>query len=255
MKSKLQIIVLLVASLNMFGQEEATSTKAEVDPSKPTNLYTQVNANLESSFSDSQNLYGMRFNVQYALNPDNLFLVEIPLLYNDRTEKFGISDSRIRYFSVVKRNISKSFIAIAPFADITVPIGSYEDGLGSSSWSIAVGSVFGIIASPKLALFPGVSYVHITKPASDLIPDDLKFTGNGVGLQFNASYSFSKQTYMFINPTPAFINSNSNWKTVWTGEFSLNHIFIPNKFKANLFWGPNFTYDIHVLRLGATLFL
>ncbi|MEC3906083.1 hypothetical protein VOI54_03580 [Tamlana sp. 2201CG12-4] len=245
------ILAVLCFHLTLVAQEE----EKDVDASKPTNLYTQVNANLESSFSKGQNLYGMRFNVRYAFNPDNLVLAEVPFMHNDRTNKFGVSDARLRYFSVVKRNISKKFIAIAPFTDITVPTGSFENGLGTSSWSIAVGNVFGFVLTPKLAIFPGISYVHVTKPSTNLIPDELKFSGNGIGLQFNASYSFSKRTFLFINPSPIFMNTNSTWKAVWWGEFNLNHVFVPNKFLANIFWGPNFTNEINVIRLGATFFL
>lgn len=250
----LLLFILLITAMNLMAQEDAPK-KQEVDPSKPTNLYTQINTNLEGSFSDVQNLYGLRVNVSYAATPDNLFLIEVPLMYNDRTEKFGVADSRIRYFAVLKRNITKRFIAFAPFVDLTVPTGSFENGLGGSSWSIAAGTVFGYVAGKKLALFPGVSYVHGTKPSTDLIPEDSKFASNGIGLQFNASYSFSKRTFMFINPTPVFMNTNSNWKTIWTGELSLNHIFIPNKLKGNIFWGPNFTNDIHVIRVGTTFYL
>lgn len=256
MKTKFTIAsAMLFAAIAIYAQEGDTKEKQEVDASKPTNLYTQINTNLEGSFSDAQNLYGLRVNVSYAINPDNLILAEVPFMYNNRTEKFGISDARLRYFAVIKRNITNRFIALAPFTDITIPTGSFENGLGTSSWSIAVGSVFGIVATKKLALFPGVSYVYTTKPGTDLIPDDSKFAGNGIGLQFNASFSFTKRTFIFINPTPLFINKNSDWDAVWLGELNLNHIFIPNKLKGNIYWGPNFTNEIHVIRIGTTFYL
>jgi hypothetical protein len=47
-----------------------------------------------------------------------------PFLYNDLTKKTGLSDTRIRYFNAVKRNISKTIIAIAPFVDISIPTGN-----------------------------------------------------------------------------------------------------------------------------------
>lgn len=256
MKTRLTLVsAILCATIAIYAQEGASTEKQEIDASKPTNLYTQINTNLEGSFSEAQNLFGLRVNVSYAINPDNLILAEVPMMYNNRTEKFGISDTRIRYFAVIKRNISNRIIAIAPFTDITFPTGSFENGLGTSSWSIAIGSVFGIVATKKLALFPGVSYVYTTKPGTDLIPEDSKFAGNGIGLQFNASYSFSKRTFMFVNPTPLFINKNSKWETVWLGELNLNHIFIPNKLKGNIYWGPNFTNKIHVIRIGTTFYL
>lgn len=252
-------ISLLCASLLLcqvaFTQDSSALKKPDIDPSKPTNLYTQFNVNLEYQAGKTQNLFGVRSNIQYAVNPDNLFMIELPLLYNDRTAKFGIADVRVRYFNVVKRNISRSFIAIAPFADISLPTGSYKNGLGTSSWSLAGGAVFGFIASKKLALFPGISYVHVTKPGTDLIPEASKFTSDGIGLQFNASYSFNKSTFLFINPTPSFLNTKGNWKTFWSGELNLNKIIKPNKLKVNAYWGPNFTSKLHIFRAGATLYL
>jgi hypothetical protein len=253
---KLLIISLagLFASASLFAQDTATAKK-EIDASKPTNLYTQLNTSLEYQAGKTQNLFGVRTNVQYALNPDNLFLIELPFLYNDRTEKFGVSDMRIRYYNAVKRNISKTFIAIVPFADVSLPTGSYKNGLGSSSWSLAGGVVFGFIASKKLSLFPGINYVHITKPGTDLIAAANKFSSNGIGFQFNASYVINKQTFLFINPIPTFLNTNGNWKSIWAAEFNLNRVIKPNKFKMNVSWNPNFTSKINTFKLGGTFYL
>lgn len=60
---------------------------------------------------------------------------------------------------------------------------------------------------------------------------------------------------MFINPTPSFVNANGKWKSIWAAEFNINKIITPNKFKMNLGWNPNFTSEIHTVRLGATVFL
>jgi hypothetical protein len=241
-------------SLSSHSQE-TKSAKEEIDPSNPTNLYTQVNGSLEYQDGKYANLYGIRFNVQYAFNPDNLLLVELPYLHNDVTDKTGVSDMRVRYYHVAKKGITKSFIAIVPFLDVSIPTGSYENGLGSSSWSLAGGVVGGFVVSSKLSLFPGISYVHITKPSTDLIPDATKFASNGIGLQFNASYKFTKTTFMFFNPTPSFMNTNGDWKTFWGGDLNLNHIITPNKFKVNAGWSPNFTTEQNTFKIGATLFI
>jgi hypothetical protein len=235
--------------------QDSTVTKTEIDPSKPTNLYTQVNTTLECQDQKTQNLFGCRINVQYALNPDNLFLLELPFLYNDRTSKFGVSDTRIRYFNVVKRNISKSFIAIAPFADVTVPTGSYTSGLSSSSWNLSGGVLFGFLLSKKLSLFPGISYVHVTKPGTGMIPEQNKFSSNGFSLQCNTVYMFNKTTFIAVNPTPSFLDSNGNWNTNWTTDLNFNKIIKPNKFKMNLGCTPNFTTSAITVRFGSTFFL
>lgn len=257
LKMKKIFIVLLMGlfgSLNLSAQDTATAKK-EIDASNPTNLYTQFNVNLETQIGKTQNLYGVRVNVQYAFNPDNLMLFELPALYNDRTGKFGLGDMRIRYFTIAKKGITKKFTALVPFLDISLPIGSYKNGLGTSSWSFAGGVVGGFILSKKFSLFPGISYVHITKPGTSLIPPANKFSSDGIGLQFNASLKFDKQTFMFINPTPTFLNTNGNWKTFWSGDLNLNRVIKPNKFKMNIGWSPNFTTEVHTVRLGATFFL
>lgn len=252
-----QLVVVLTGTLcSIFSfAQDSSKAKKDIDPSNPTNLYTQLNFTLETQTGPNTTLYGLNTKVQYAFNPDNLVLIEVPLYQNSIRSAFGLGDSRVRYYTVAKKNISKRVMALVPFADITVPTGSYKNGLGSSSWSLSAGAVLGVFISKKLSLFPGLSYVHITKPSTDLIPDPLKFSANGVGLQLNASYKFNKSMFMFINPTPSFINVNSKWKSVWAAEFNLNKIITPNKFKVNLGWSPNFTSEIHILRMGATVFL
>ena len=229
--------------------------KKEIDPSKPTNLYTQINANLEYRSGVNQNLFGLKTNVQYAFNPNNLLMLELPLLYNDKYEHFGISDVRVRYFNAISRNLTKTLIAIAPFADITLPSGNYENGLGISSWTLSVGCVVGLRVSNKMSFFPGISYIHITKPGTTLIPDAYKFVSNGFGLQFNASYRFTKRAFLFVNPTPSFLYANDVWKTIWTADISINKIITPNKFKVNLGFSPNFTNDLYTFKFGGTLYL
>jgi hypothetical protein len=228
--SKLKIIALVFLTLAQvsFAQDQT------VDASKPTNLYTQLNAAFEyQSSKKGDNLYGTRINVQYAFDPDNLLLVEVPLLYNEGTSKFGLSDTRVRYFHALKRNITKRLIAIAPYADITIPTGSAKNGLGSDIWSLAAGVVAGYVVSPKIAMFPGVGLVHVT--ANDLIESQ-----TGVNFQTNMSISFSQRAFLFVNPIVTILA-----KTNWSSEFNFNYMITPNKLKVNLGYFPNFTNDIN----------
>jgi hypothetical protein len=237
-------IFFMVASISCINAQEGNNSN--VDASKPTNLYTQVNAVFEhQSHKNSSDLVGTRINVQYAFNPDNLLLVELPILYNDGTQKIGISDSRVRYFHALKRNITKRFIALAPYTDITVPTGSFSNGLGGNVWSIAAGIVGGYVISPKIAMFPGVGYVHITKPN-----DYLGKSQNGINFQTNMSISFNKKAFLFVNPIVTILSS-----TIWSGEFNFNYMLKPNKIKVNAGYFPNFTNDINTLRVGATFYL
>ncbi|NQZ45858.1 MAG: hypothetical protein HRT65_16255 [Flavobacteriaceae bacterium] len=212
----------------------------DIDPSKPTNLYTQINALGEFTSSDNFNTYGTRFNFQYAFDPDNLVLAEVPLLYNDLSNSFGLSDIRVRYFNAIKRNLSESIIALVPFADITVPTGSVENGLGADTWSLAGGVILGVLLSEKVSLFPGINYVYLTAPNE-----------SGVGLQTNMSLRFNQNSFVFVNPIVTFFD----FDTIFQAEFVYNHIIVPNKFKVVAGWLPNFTTEANTFRIGATFFL
>ena len=242
-----KVIVLLI--ILFAGQFQMTAQKNEqgsVDASKPTNLYTQVNGAFEyQAHKNGSDLYGTRVNLQYAFNPDNLLLLEVPFLYNEGSNKFGLSDTRVRYFHALKRNITKRLIAIAPYADITIPTGSFKNGLGSDVWSLSAGVVAGYVVSPKIAMFPGAGFVYVTKPND--------YTGksqSGVNFQTNMSISFSQQAFLFINPTVTILS-----QTTWSSEFNFNYMITPNKLKVNASYFPNFTNNINTFRIGATLFL
>lgn len=237
--SKLKIIALVFLTLAQvsFAQDQT------VDASKPTNLYTQLNAAFEYQARDGSDWYGTRINVQYAFDADNLLLVEVPLLYNEGTSKFGLSDTRVRYFHALKRNITIRLIAIAPYVDITIPPGSTKNGLSLGIWSLAAGVVAGYVVSPKIAMFPGVGLVHV-------IPTLGASSETGVNFQTNMSISFSQRAFLFVNPIVTILE-----KTNWSSEFNFNYMITPNKLKVNLGYFPNFTNDINTFRLGATLFL
>lgn len=259
MKKLIYFFAFLIISISLKAQDTVTIVepilkKIEIDASKPTNLYTQVNVLPEyQKIKNGSDLYGSRFNIQYAANADNLFIIEVPFLHSMATKKTGLSDLRVRYFSAVKRNITPRLIALAPFVDITAPTGSVKNGLGAGSWSLSAGAVIGYIVTSRFAVFPGVGYVHITKP--NYLADSISFKTNGIGLQLNGSYSFTKRTFMFINPTPSFINTNGTWKSFWSGDFSLNRIVVPNKLKLNVSFNPDFTNEIYIYRAGATFYL
>jgi hypothetical protein len=150
---------------------------------------------------------------------------------------------------------AEKFHVIAPFVDITLPTGSFEDGLGSSSFVLAAGAVYGFAASKKIMLFPGLSVVHVTKPGTDLIPDASKFSSTGFSAQANVSISFNKSWFLSVNPIMTMLNTDGEWNEDWSGEFNLNHMIIPNKLKANIGYFPNFTSETNTVRMGATFFL
>lgn len=89
----------------MFGQDQSNESEdGDIDSSKPTNFYSFLDNTLEYSNQKSQNVFGYRGKLTLALSEAHLVLAEVPLLYNDRTEKFGIGDFRARYFWLPYKN-------------------------------------------------------------------------------------------------------------------------------------------------------
>lgn len=242
--SSIPCLLFFGCMLKTQQNQSSETRQGEIDLSKPNNLYTQVNTVFEHQNGTSQDLIRLRANIQYAFDPDNLVLAKVPLLYNLRTQIFGPSDIQSHYFSAVKRNITQKFIANAPFADVSFPTGSFENGLGTRASSLAGGVIFG--ASEQLSLFPRVSYVQVKKPTTDLISDVFNFVSNGIGLQFSASDVFDRFAYLLVNHTPTFLNTDGDWKTIWGGELNFNKILMPNKFKMNVGWLPNFSNNLNV---------
>ncbi len=61
---------------------------------------------------------------------------------------------------------------------------------------------------------------------------------------------YNSQTFVFVNPIVTFFD----FDTVWQGELNFNHIVIPNKFKINAGWYPNFTSKFDTFRAGCTFY-
>ncbi|WP_304342877.1 hypothetical protein [Chryseobacterium koreense] len=235
-RNVLFLIILLGSSSMAFSQENEEAET--IDPSKPTNLYTQVNVDAELNSYKAYETYGSRFNFQYAPNPDNLILGEIPVLYNPETKKMGFSDMRIRYFNV-RRLQGSTLMAIAPFTDIYMPTGNESHGLGGGTWSLSVGLIAGLVFSNSVSVFPGLSYVYLTK-----------LKQNGALFQTNISLKFNDSLYAFFNPNVLVISN----KTTWQSDSSLNYIVKPNLFKVKVGWSPNFTDESNTYNIGGTFY-
>lgn len=249
----LKIIVSGVLLLLSFisAQAQGLQDSIKIDASNAGNLYTQINTSFEfKNVEGDYNIYGLRVNAQYAFNANNLLLFEVPLLYNDHTQKFGISDFRVRYYTAVMRNMTKTFTFLIPFADVSIPTGSFSRGLGTGRWSIGAGLIVGIRVNQRFSLYPGINYLYVTKDRVELPIDD---HANGVSFQTNASLKLSKRTFVFINPIFTYSYTLSSWHSNWRGDLNLNHMITPT-FKVNLGWSPDFTNETHQFRVGSTFF-
>lgn len=244
------ILLSLFLPASLLGEVLQDSIQ-KIDPSNAGNLYTQINTSFEfKNMKGDHSIYGLRINGQYAFNANNLVLFEVPFLYNDQTRKFGISDFRVRYYSAVMRNMTKTLTFLIPFADISLPTGSFTRGLGTGRWSFGAGLIMGVKINQRFSLYPGVSYIYVTKDRVELPIDD---HSNGFSIQTNASLKLTKRIYAFINPIFTYSYTLGSWHANWRGELNLNYMIKPT-FKVNVGWSPDFTNETHQVRAGTTFF-
>ena len=178
-----------------------------MDTSKPTNFYSFLDNTLEYASHESHNIFGYRGKVTLALSEAHMLLAEVPLLYNDRTEKFGMGDFRVRYFWLPYKNYDKLVGAFGPSLDVFAPTGKLEDGLGSGRWIISPGVTVGLMAADWIQFFPILSYQYIGKSVTYNAPVGDKAT-NGVTFQVITSLVFSEKFFMQLTPLLKFNEFN-----------------------------------------------
>ena len=232
----------------------ATSFAQEIDASKPTNFYTFLDNTLELTNSTNQNVFGYRGNLTYAPSSEHLILGELPLLYNNRTKKFGLGDIRARYFWLPYKDYSKFIGSFGPSVDLFIPTGSFEDGLGTSSWVVSPGIMVGLMAADWIQFFPILSYQYVSKPTTDLIPDDQKKTRNGLTFQVIIPVVFSPVFFMQFTPILSKNDFDDGKADRFAQEISATYS-LQAKLQLTGFFRGNFQDEVYSYRLGLTVFL
>ena len=244
------VVLLITWSSKVFAQEEEA-----IDASKPTNFYTQLINNLEYvSNKTGGNMFGYRGEILFTPSEAHLILGELPLLFNDRTEKFGLGDIRARYFYLPYKNYDKFFGALGPSVDIFFPTGGFEDGLGSSSWVIVPGITVGLMAAEWIQFFPIFSYQWISKPGTNTIPENMKETRNGFTFQVITPIIFSDSFFMQVTPiyqaNDVGVKRNDRYIQELLGQYAASE-----KIQVSGFFRGNFQDEVYSVRLGLVVFL
>jgi len=259
-KTLTHIATAMLTTAFLLCYVSAQAQEQKIDASKPTNLYTQLNNAVEFARNAAgNNLYGYRASFQLAsADQHHLAFAEIPLLYNDRTKKFGLSDIRIRYFGITHKDYTKTFGGVwAGSVDMFIPTGNFENGLGTSRWIIAPGLVTGFIFSKQFQMFPIVSYQFISKPTAKGIPDSLKKVRHGMTFQaitvLNFGTWFAWVTPLYVIPDL----SDSSQKKRFIIEVipSINAIGDKFKFRPSAFFRYDFQNKAYQARLALVLYL
>lgn len=248
MKNKIHIVLVItfILCLKSFPQE--------IDASKPSNFYTFLDNTLELTNSPNQDVFGYRGNLTYAVSAEHLVLVEFPLLYNNRTKKFGVGDIRTRYFWLPYKDYSQFVGSFGPSVDLFLPAGSFEDGLGTSSLIISPGVMVGLMAAEWIQFFPILSYQYVSKPTTDLIPETQKKSRHGLTFQVLTTVVFSPEFFMQFTPVLSRNDFDDEKADRFAQEVFASYAFIDSMQFTGYFRG-NFKDKVYTYRLGLTVFL
>ena len=249
MRLFLTILFCTLSLVALFSQEK--------DNSKPTNLYSQIDNFIEFVHAPEFNTFGYNPRISYAPNEAISFVLEVPLRYNDFSQKFGLADVRLRTFYVPYKNYEKTLGSFGASLDIIAPTGNYENGFGSSSWRISPGVIFGIMLNKKqtISMFPNLSYTYTSTPSSNLIPDELKETDHGLSLQLINSFVLGDDAFILITPIYDIKDIADTKEDEFILEIEPVFDIFKDKYQAGLFYRGAFRSQVHTFSINFTIFL
>lgn len=241
------LILLLCMAFHLQAQDD-------IDASKPTNFYTLLDNTIENTNSPNQNVFGYRGKFLYAPSEAHLVLGEVPLLYNTRTEKFGVGDLRARYFFLPYKNYDKFLGAFGPSVDIFFPTGNFDDGLGSDRFIVSPGITVGLMAAEWIQFFPIISYQYASARVGD-VPDGIpNESTSGLTFQVITPVVFSDKFFVQITPIFKMNNLGDERQDRFQQELFAAYSITADK-QITGFYNGNFKDEVHQLAVGLTVFL
>ena len=243
-----QLVFVLLISGQIYAQGDD-----DIDASKPTNFYSFIDNTLEYSSQNNQNVFGYRGKITLALSAAHLVLAEVPLLYNDRTEKFGIGDLRARYFWLPYKNYEKTLGAFGPSIDVFTPTGSFENGLGSGRWVISPGLTVGIMATDWIQFFPILSYQYASKPVYDNPSPAADIATNGLSFQVLMPIVISDNFFIQVTPIYKMNDFNNERQDRFEQELFASYTLNP-KMQLTAFYNGKFEDKNHTVSAGLSIF-
>jgi hypothetical protein len=235
--------------------EAQITTPVRIDPSKPTNFYTRLSNNVEYNIlKGGKRTYGYRANFAWASSRQHHWMyAELPLLYANSSQKFGISDMRFRYYWVPYKNYKKKPGAFGLAIDSYVPTGKLEDGLGRGRWIVATGLSTAFVFG-KFSTFPYFYYLYSGKIMSNKTPEQNKKELNGYIIQSIFVFSIDNKSYFDF--TPIFMkNSYSNaGKNDFVLEGNYLYMVKQNKLQVGGFARRYFRGNSTTIRIGMRLY-
>ena len=244
------LAIILVSVSNCFGQD----SEPDIDTSKPTNFYSFLDNTFEYSSQPTQNIMGYRGKITFAPSEAHLLLGDVPILYNDRTSKFGIGDIRARYFWLPYKNYDKFLGAFGPSLDVFFPTGSLENGLGSDRFLVSPGITIGLMAAEWIQFFPILSYQYGSDPVSDFGKEMGLSATHGITFQVITPIVFSNKLFFQVTPIFQLNNINDERADRYVQELFAAYS-LKEKLQLTAFYSGNFKDEIHTVSVGLTIFL
>jgi hypothetical protein len=252
---RISFIVCMFFLCQLKISAQSTTPFRQIDPSKPTNLYTRLSNNAEYSFLQSgKRLYGYRANFVWASGRQRHSVhVELPFLYATSSKKFGLSDIRFRYYWIPYKNYTKKPGAFGFVIDTYAPTGKPEDDLGRGRWIVAPGLSTAFVFG-KFSTFPIISYLYSGEMMSSKIPDTGKKSFDGYMIQSICVYKIDKKSY--LDCTPIFMkNSYTNsGKDDFILEGNYLYMVKQNKMQAGCFVRRIFHGNVTTIRAAVRLY-
>ena len=236
--------------LNVTYAQEAEET---IDASKPTNFYSFLDNTVEYTTTPSASLFGYRGVMTITPGDKHQIFAELPLLYNTKTEKFGISDIRGRYFYLPYKNYDNFFGAFGPSVDIYAPTGSYSNGLGTGRWILSPGVMAGLMVSEQVQFFPVLSYQYQSKILESVPENTINQEQHGITLQLITTLAFIDNSFFQVTPIYQLNDITEERKDRYVQEVLFAYFFA-EKQQVSFFFRGNFQDDIYTVRAGYTLF-
>lgn len=232
----------------------AAQDTERIDTSKPTNLYSFLDNALEiNTVEGDAATYGYRGILNLAPHDAHLIVVEVPLMYARQTEKFGVGDTRLRYFGVPYKNYDKFIGAFGGSVDIFAPTGSFENGLGTSRWVVAPGVYTGFMLADWIQAFTILSYQYSSKQTTDQIPEVDKQDAHGLTFQVITPIVFSSKFFMQFTPILALSDLGDDRQDRYRQEINVVYAAMA-KLQFAAFWAATFADKAHTFRLSTSAF-
>jgi hypothetical protein len=229
----------------------AAEDEDQHDTSKPTNLFSSLGNNLEFSDRKNGNTWGYRGTLNWAIDADNLLLVEVPVLHNNSTGKTGLGDSRLRYFHISYKDYSKFFGVFAFSIDATLPTGDINDGLGSDRTVLAPAIAAGLMLAPWIQTFPIVSYVYTSSTDSVLVAAEDRGSKSGFSIQAITPVVINDE--FWVSYTPIYTQQEFGGSSTFSHEFVLNYR-INSEFQMQFFTRQIPKIDLSTYRINLQYF-